>query len=120
MELHISFNEAKPYAFGRKDVKAKILKPILKALPELGTIKLDTETTLIGIPRSAWEYRLGNRSALEWVINQYQPKRPKDLTVRKLFNDYEYKTHKKAVIDLLAKVCTISIRTQELLATLEP
>ena len=28
--------------------------------------------TLKGIPPEAFEYRLGNRSALEWVIDQYQ------------------------------------------------
>ncbi|MGZ4818458.1 MAG: type ISP restriction/modification enzyme, partial [Terriglobales bacterium] len=28
--------------------------------------------TLKGIPLETYEYRLGNRSALEWVIDQYQ------------------------------------------------
>jgi len=28
--------------------------------------------TLEGIPPNTFEYRLGNRSALEWVIDQYQ------------------------------------------------
>ncbi|HEX4001786.1 MAG TPA: type ISP restriction/modification enzyme [Candidatus Acidoferrales bacterium] len=28
--------------------------------------------TLSGIPLEAYEYRLGNRSALEWAIEQYQ------------------------------------------------
>lgn len=28
--------------------------------------------TLGGIPAAAFEYRLGNRSALEWVIDRYQ------------------------------------------------
>jgi predicted helicase len=28
--------------------------------------------TLAGIPAETFEYRLGNRSALEWVIDQYQ------------------------------------------------
>jgi len=28
--------------------------------------------TLSGIPPDTFEYRLGNRSALEWVIDQYQ------------------------------------------------
>ena len=28
--------------------------------------------TLTGIPAGAYEYRLGKRSALEWVIDQYQ------------------------------------------------
>ena len=28
--------------------------------------------TLSGIPKETYEYRLGNRSALEWVVDQYQ------------------------------------------------
>ena len=28
--------------------------------------------TLAGMPEAAFAYRLGNRSALEWVIDQYQ------------------------------------------------
>jgi predicted helicase len=28
--------------------------------------------TLSGIPQETYDYRLGNRSALEWVIDQYQ------------------------------------------------
>ena len=28
--------------------------------------------TLSGIPPELFEYRLGNRSALEWIIDQYQ------------------------------------------------
>ena len=31
--------------------------------------------TLAGIPREAFDYRLGNRSALEWVIDQYRVSR---------------------------------------------
>ena len=30
--------------------------------------------TLAGIPPEAYEYRLGNRSALEWVADQYRVK----------------------------------------------
>lgn len=37
-----------------------------------GRIILDTETTLAGIPSEAWDYKLGNRSALEWILDQYK------------------------------------------------
>jgi len=33
-------------------------------------------TTLEGIPKTAWDYKLGNRSALEWVLDQYKEKSP--------------------------------------------
>jgi hypothetical protein len=43
-------------------------KVILKADRETGIIVLDAETQLAGVPGEAWNYRLGNRSALEWVL----------------------------------------------------
>jgi predicted helicase len=36
------------------------------------SLKVNDSLTLGGIPPEAFEYRLGNRSALEWVIDQYQ------------------------------------------------
>ena len=40
-----------------------------KAKTELA---INKSLTLAGIPPEAYAYRLGNRSALEWVIDQYQ------------------------------------------------
>ena len=37
---------------------------MLKADKEAGRITLDSETTLAGVPPEAWDYQLGNRSAL--------------------------------------------------------
>ena len=33
---------------------------------------MNDSLTLAGIPPEVFDYRLGNRSALEWVIDQYQ------------------------------------------------
>ncbi|MCK7496171.1 MAG: hypothetical protein MZW92_38490 [Comamonadaceae bacterium] len=60
------------------------------------------ETTLAGVPPEAWTYRLGNRSALDWVLDQYKEKKPKDPTIREKFDTYRFADHKERVIDLLA------------------
>lgn len=36
-----------------------------------GTIKVNCSLTLAGIPAEAFEYVLGTRTALEWLVNQY-------------------------------------------------
>jgi len=36
------------------------------------SLKVNESLTLAGIPPETFQYRLGNRSALEWVIDQYQ------------------------------------------------
>ncbi len=35
-------------------------------------LKVNPSLTLAGIPSETFQYRFGNRSALEWVIDQYQ------------------------------------------------
>jgi predicted helicase len=90
-------------------------KAKLKAEKADGKIILDTETTLEGIPALAWDYKLGNRSALEWILDQYKEKTPKDPTIRELFNTYKFADYKEHVIDLLKRVCTVSLRTMEII-----
>jgi predicted helicase len=84
-----------------KLIKRATPKPKLKADKTESKIILDTETTLEGVPAAAWDYKLGNRSALEWILDQYKEKTPKDPTIAKLFNTYKFADYKEHVIDLL-------------------
>jgi predicted helicase len=74
-------------------------------------MKTETQTTLAGVPPEAWLYNLGNRCALEWILDQYKEKKPKDPTIREKFNTYRFADHKEKVIDLLMRVTTVSIKT---------
>ncbi len=65
-------------------------KSILNANKDAGNIKLDSETQLTGVPPEAWTYKLGNRSAVEWILDQYKEKTPKDPTIREKFNTYRF------------------------------
>jgi predicted helicase len=93
-------------------------KAKLKADKDHGTIILDEITSLTGIPPTAWDYKRGNRSALEWVLDQYKEKKPKDPTIAKLFNTYRFADYKEVVIDLLMRVCTVSVKTMEIVAAM--
>ena len=84
---------------------------MLKANKDIGVIQLDSETQLSGVPREAWDYRLGNRSALEWILDQHKEKSPKDLTIREKFNTYRFADHKEKVVDLLMRVTRVSVET---------
>lgn len=74
-------------------------------------IQVDSETQLWGVPFEAWEYRLGNRSALEWILDQHKEKTPRDPTIREKFNTYRFADHKEKVIDLLMRVTRVSVET---------
>jgi predicted helicase len=86
-------------------------KALLKADKEGGRIVLDDVTILGGIPPEAWAYKLGNRSALEWILDQYKERKPKDPTIREKFDTYRFADYKDNVIDLLPRVTTVSVRT---------
>jgi predicted helicase len=74
---------------------------------------------LAGVPPEAWNYKLGNRSALEWILDQYKEKTPRDPTVRDKFDTYRFADYKEKVIDLLARVTRVSIETTEILAEMK-
>lgn len=60
----------------------------------------------------AWDYKLGNRCALEWVLDQYKEQKPKDPTIREKFDTYRFADYKEKVIDLLMRVTTVSVETK--------
>lgn len=90
-------------------------KPILKADKQNNRIIIDEITVLEGIPPIAWKYKLGNRSALEWVLESYKEDVPKDLTIRDKFNNYRFSVYKENIIELIAKICTVSVETQKII-----
>ena len=99
--------------------KAEAPKAKLKADKENGEIEIDEITTLTGIPGEAWTYKLGNRSALEWILDQYKESKPSDLTIAEKFNTYHFADYKEQVIELLMKVCTVSVETMKVITEME-
>jgi predicted helicase len=128
MELHINYETATPYPLDRSErlpiveneaALALLQKAKLKAFKESGRIVLDGITELSGVPALAWDYKLGNRSALEWILDQYKEKKPSDPTIAEKFNTYKFADYKEQVIDLLERVCTVSIETMKIVKEME-
>ena len=123
LDLHLSFETAAPYPLERRDKPASPSanggaglppRPRLKADKERGIIVIDDRTSLHGIPEDAWRYELGSRSALEWVLDQHKEKKPRDPTIRSQFDNYRLSARKERLIDLLAKICAVSVQTMEI------
>jgi predicted helicase len=125
MELHLGYEQAEPFPLKRVDhadpdyddpsVRPKVL---LKAEKDQGVIRVDADTSLTGVPPEAWRYQLGNRSAIEWVLDQYKEKKPKDPTIRAKFDTYRFADHKDKVLALLARVTRVSVETVRIVETL--
>lgn len=121
MDLHIDYESVDPWALQRTDApdakaRAAGQRPrcILKSDPAAGRIVVDSETLLDGVPPDAWRYRLGNRCAIDWVLDQHKERRPKDPTIREKFDTYRFADHKERVIDLLRRVTTVSVETMRI------
>jgi len=122
MDLHINYETAKPYQLQITNCELQAgvtTKPKLKADKLAGIIILDEQTELHGIPAEAWDYKLGNRSALEWILDQYQEKKPKDPTIAEKFNTYRFADYKEQVIDLIKRVCTVSVETMKIIGAMK-
>ena len=120
LDLHLGFETAEPWSLERADKDGVTpVRAILRADKDRGVITLDEQTSLAGVPREAWEYRLGNRAALEWVLDQYKERKPRDPTIRERFNTYRFADHKEHVIDLLGRVCAVSAFTTNIVEELD-
>jgi len=125
MDLHLNYEQVKPFKLKREDKKQDLrglrdlagltTKPRLSAHKDSGVIEVDTITTLRGVPPEAWDYRLGTYTALDWVLERHKERTPKDPTIREKFNTYRFADYKEDVIDLLGRVCAISVQTMEII-----
>ena len=118
MDLHLNYETVEPYPL---DIQTLKVSETFRVLPRLiarkdqGLIEVDTITTLRGVPSAAWDYRLGTYTALEWILERYKEKTPKDPTIREKFNTYRFADYKEQVIDLLQRVCTVSVETMKVI-----
>ena len=71
--------------------------------------------TLDSIPAEAYEYRLGTRSALEWVVDQYRVKVDKRSGI---VNDPNRVDAPRYIVDLIASVINVSLKTVEVVKNL--
>ena len=71
--------------------------------------------TLDGIPAAVYDYRLGNRSALEWVVDQFCVKVDKRSGI---VNDPNREAKPRYIVDLIARVISVSLKTVEIVKNL--
>src|SRR5437879_10734484 len=71
--------------------------------------------TLGGIPPEVFDYRLGNRSALEWIIDQYQVSTDKRSGIT---NDPNRADDPQYIVRLIGQVITVGLETVQLVMSL--
>jgi predicted helicase len=82
---------------------------------ERRSIRVNPSLTLSGIPEEAFEYRLGNRSAIEWVVDQYQlVKNPKG----EICSDPNRTDDPEYIVRLIGQVIRVSLETTRIVKSL--
>src|SRR5437588_6472747 len=74
-DLHVNCEKQPEYALQRiENPKEKLNWRVekMRLSKDKTSLVYNNFWTLSGIPPKVYEYRLGNRSALEWIVDQYQ------------------------------------------------
>ena len=80
-----------------------------------GRIGYNDVLTLEGVPKEVDEYRLGNRSALGWVVDQYRVKTDKRSGI---VSDPNRDDDPQAILRLIRQVIAVSLETVEIVRNL--
>ena len=78
-------------------------------------LKYNDFLTIEGIPTEVYDYKLGNRSALEWVVDQYRVKVDRRSGI---VSDPNRESEPQYIVDLIAHVITLSLKTVEIVGNL--
>jgi predicted helicase len=117
-ELHVNYESAKEFKLQRienKEVKLDWRVEAMKLSKDKASLFYNDFLTLSGIPMEVFDYKLGNRSALEWVIDQYRVTRDEQGNIASdpnRMDDEEY------IVRLVGQVITVSLETRKIIETL--
>ncbi len=114
-DLHVNYESVPKY-----DKLRKVETPGMRVNWDVEKMKLSKDKTqltyndfltLDGIPVAVYDYKLGTRSALEWVVDQYRVKVDKRSGIK---NDPNREGNPRYIVDLIARVITVSLKTVEI------
>jgi predicted helicase len=117
-ELHLTYEQAEPYPLEWVEnphaaMSYRVEKMRLNR--DKTELRVNDWLTLKGIPPEVYEYRLGNRSALEWVIDQYQVKTDSRSGI---VSDPNNPDDPEYIIRLVGQVITVSLETVAIIKAL--
>jgi predicted helicase len=116
MKLHIEYEKQKEYPLERRETgKLDWRVERMTLSKDKSLLKYNDFLTLSGIPAEVYEYRLGNRSALEWVVDQYRVSTDKRSGI---VNDPNREDDPEYVVRLIGQVVTVSVETVRLVREL--
>lgn len=120
VDLHLNYEEVPVYddveiqLAAQPSYKVSKMKFIKKG--DRSAIVYNNDITIRNIPEKAYEYMVNGRSAIEWIMDQYQVKTDKKSGITDDPNDYS--TDEKYIFNLLLRIINVSIQTVDLVNSL--
>lgn len=112
-DLHVNYEKQPEYPLEKIEKKGEKLDwrvEKMRLSRDKTSITYNQFLTLSGIPPEAFEYRLGNRSAVEWVIDQYQISKDKRSGI---VSDPNRAEDQQYIVRLIGQVITVSLETMK-------
>jgi predicted helicase len=119
-EIHVHYEQQPEYPLTKTEKAGEKLDyrvEKMKLSKDKTSLIYNRFLTLSGIPKETYEYRLGNRSALEWIIDQYQISTDKRSGIT---NDPNRAHDPTYILRLISQVITVSLETVKIVAALPP
>jgi predicted helicase len=115
MDMHLNYEQAKRYRLDEVENKDepfswRVEKMRLSA--DKSMLVVNKSLSLGPLPPTCFEYRLGNRSALEWVIDQYQVSKDQRSGIESDPNSWS--EEESYIVHLVERVVTVSVETVKL------
>ena len=134
-DLHVNYERVEPYPSVQEEASLHAPEDPCERyrigerkmrFPKLGRrdkdftrLEYNEYVTLTGIPAQAQGYSISGRSPLEWIIDRYHVKTDKASGIVNDPNNFlREQGRPDAVVDLIKRLVTVSMRTQELVASL--
>ena len=128
MDLHLNYEDVSVYEYvdiqlsdqiSYKVTKMKFAKKRDengKSINDRSAIIYNNNITISDIPEKAYQYVVNGRSAIEWIMDQYQVKTDKKSGITDDPNDYS--NDEKYIFNLLLRIINVSIQTVDLINSL--
>jgi predicted helicase len=118
-KLHLEYESLTPYPLEfdwKKDARLnyaiKDKMRIVDRTAETFAVRVNDVLTLRGIPVAVQDYKLGSRSALDWIIDQYQVKTDKRSGITSDPN--QYSEDEQYIVRLVGQVVRVSLETVQI------
>jgi len=117
-EIHVHYEQQPEYPLTKVEKAGEKLDygvTKMKLSKDKTSLIYNQFLTLSAIPHETYEYRLGNRSALEWVIDQYQVSTDKRSGIT---NDPNREDDPTYILRLIGQVITVSLASVKIIGSL--